>query len=320
MQSYPKLLSLIEGHIAENQFHGLPKNLYDPLNYILGLGGKRIRPVLTLMGCELFSGSAQSAIHAAMAMEVFHNFSLIHDDIMDKAPLRRGQPTVHEKWDTPTAILSGDLMLAKAYECLLRSEPQYWSALFNLFNKTVYEVCEGQQMDMNFESQSNVTENEYLDMIRLKTSVLLGCSLKAGAIIAGANDIESQKVYDFGTNLGIGFQLMDDYLDAFGSAELVGKQIGGDILSGKKTIMMIHASTLEDEKLNKILTNSVLTDNQKIEEVKAVFVQTGADQYLKQKAGTYFSDASTIVNDLTTDEVNKAAILSLLEAIKNRSF
>lgn len=320
MQSYPKLLSLIESHIAENQFYGSPQNLYDPLNYILGLGGKRIRPVLTLMGCELYSGTAEEAIHAALAMEVFHNFTLIHDDIMDKAPLRRGNPTVHEKWDTPTAILSGDLMLAKAYECLLRSEPQNWSALFNLFNKTVYEVCEGQQMDMNFESQSLVSETEYLEMIRLKTSVLLGCCLQTGAIIAGATESESRKVYNFGTDLGLGFQLMDDYLDAFGSAELVGKQTGGDILSGKKTIMMIHASKLEGEKLNKLLTNSELTDNQKIEEVKAIFVQTGADQYLKQKAGTYFNDASKIVSDLAVNADNKTAMLALLDAIKNRSF
>jgi geranylgeranyl diphosphate synthase type II len=320
MQSYPKLLSLIESHIAENQFYGSPQNLYDPLNYILGLGGKRIRPVLTLMGCELYSGTAEEAIHAALAMEVFHNFTLIHDDIMDKAPLRRGNPTVHEKWDTPTAILSGDLMLAKAYECLLRSEPQSWSALFNLFNKTVYEVCEGQQMDMNFESQPLVSEAEYLEMIRLKTSVLLGCCLQTGAIIAGATESESRKVYNFGTDLGLGFQLMDDYLDAFGSAELVGKQTGGDILSGKKTIMMIHASKLEGEKLNKLLTNSELTDNQKIEEVKAIFVQTGADQYLKQKAGTYFNDASKIVSDLAVNADNKTAMLALLDAIKNRSF
>lgn len=320
MQSYPKLLSLIERHIAENQFHGLPKNLYDPLNYILGLGGKRIRPVLTLMGCELYSGSAQKAIHAAMAMEVFHNFSLIHDDIMDKAPLRRGKQTVHEKWDTPTAILSGDLMLAKAYECLLRSEQQYWSALFNLFNQTVYEVCEGQQMDMNFESQTNVSETEYLNMIRLKTSVLLGCSLKAGAIVAGANDNESQKMYDFGTNLGIGFQLMDDYLDAFGSAELVGKQTGGDILSGKKTIMVIHALKFEEKKLMDLFGNSIISENQRIDDVKTIFIQTGADQYLKQLADSYFEKAAFIVNSVNAEQENISALHLLLESIRNRSF
>lgn len=320
MQSYLQLLNRIENHITDNPFHGTPKNLYEPLNYILGLGGKRIRPVLTLMGCELYSGIADKAIHAALAMEVFHNFSLIHDDIMDKAPLRRGQPTVHVKWDTPTAILSGDLMLAKAYECLLRSEPHFWSDLFALFNKTVYEVCEGQQMDMNFEAQSKVSESEYIEMIRLKTSVLLGCSLQSGAIIAGANENEAKKIYKFGTDMGIGFQLMDDYLDAFGSSELVGKQTGGDILSGKKTIMMIHASNRETEKLEKLLKDTELPDIKKIEEVKAIFVQTGADVYLKQTAERYFMNASAIVDELAVDDENKVVLRALLQSIKNRNF
>jgi geranylgeranyl diphosphate synthase type II len=232
--SYNHLLQIVEETIKNNPFKGKPENLYDPLNYILGLGGKRIRPVLTLMSAELFSDSIEKAVPSAMAVELFHNFSLIHDDIMDKAPLRRGQSTVHIKWDTPTGILSGDLMLVKAYEQLMLSEQKYWPALLTVFNKTASDVCDGQQMDMNFETQKNVLESDYLEMIKLKTSVLLGCSLKMGAIVADAEDSNCSELYNFGVNLGMGFQLMDDYLDAFGTPELVGKQPGGDILSDKK--------------------------------------------------------------------------------------
>ncbi len=241
MQTFLKYQKKIENEFHGNPFSGTPQNLYDPLNYILGLGGKKIRPVLALIGCELYSGQIEKAIPAALTVEVFHNFSLIHDDIMDKAPVRRGKPTVHEKWDTNTAILSGDLMVVKAYEMLLKSEQIFWPELFLVFNKTAAEVCEGQQMDMNFETQMDVTETDYLDMIRLKTSVLLGCSLKMGAIVANASQEEALKIYNLGVNMGIGFQLMDDYLDAFGTPELVGKQTGGDILTHKKTIMVIKA-------------------------------------------------------------------------------
>lgn len=320
LKSYSELLKKIEQEIQKNPFNGSPQNLYDPLNYILGLGGKRIRPVLALMGCELYSGDIEKAIPAALTIELFHNFSLIHDDIMDKAPVRRGKPTVHEKWDTNIAILSGDLMLVKAYEMLLKSEQKHWPELFSVFNKTAAEVCDGQQMDMNFETQSNVTEKEYLEMIRLKTSVLLGCSLQMGAIVANASKEEALKIYNLGVNMGIGFQLMDDYLDAFGTPELVGKQPGGDILANKKTIMVIKAMQSEKEKIQELFNNKKCNDTDKIEGVKSLFIKTGADVYLKSLSEKYFGLASQNLKDLKVDEPKKEDLNELLVYLQNRSF
>src|SRR5690606_31980665 len=215
-----------------------PKSLYDPLHYILSLGGKRIRPILTLAAAQMFSDNYKAAMPQSIAIEMFHNFSLIHDDIMDKAPLRRGKTTVHKKWNTNTAILSGDLLLIKAYEQLAQCKPNYLPEILHVFNKTATQVCEGQQFDMDFETAQTVTVNNYLEMIRLKTAVLLGCSLQIGAIIGAANQNDAQNCYTFGENLGIAFQLMDDYLDAFGNPEKFGKQVGGDILANKKTYLL----------------------------------------------------------------------------------
>ena len=291
MSSFKDLLKTIELELGQQQFLGSPSNLYDPLNYIIGLGGKRIRPVLTLMGCELFDGQLEKAMPAALAIEIFHNFSLIHDDIMDNAPVRRGKATVHEKWDSSTAILSGDLMLVKAYEKLLKSEQKYWPELLSVFNKTAAEVCEGQQFDMNFEKQAHVSEAEYLEMIRLKTSVLLGSSLQLGAIVAGADQVNSKKLYELGVKMGLGFQLMDDYLDAFGTPELVGKKPGGDILAGKKTIMAIKAMEKGGTKFTEILKNITSSDEKKIEQTKEIFSSIGADVYLKGLSERYFNSA-----------------------------
>ena len=320
MQAYSHHLKIIEQEIQKNQFTGSPQNLYEPLNYIIGLGGKRIRPVLTLMGCELYSGKIEKAIPSALAVEVFHNFSLIHDDIMDKAPVRRGKPTIHEKWDEHTAILSGDLMLVKAYEILIRSEPKYLTELFSVFNRTAAQVCEGQQMDMNYETIEDVTEEEYLEMIRLKTSALLGCSLQLGAIMADADKGEAFKLYDLGVNMGMGFQLMDDYLDAFGTPELVGKQPGGDILAGKKTIMAIRSMESDKAKLQDLFSDKNTNDIQRIEEVKNIFIKTGSDVYLKQLSQNYFDRASQNLKDLNTDESKKTDLNELLVYLQNRSF
>lgn len=320
MQAYHQYLKKIEHEIQKNPYLGSPQNLYDPLNYILGLGGKRIRPVLALMGCELYSGNTEKAIPSALAVEVFHNFSLIHDDIMDKAPVRRGKPTVHEKWDTNIAILSGDLMLVKAYEMLQKSEQKHFQELFSVFNKTAAEVCDGQQMDMNFETQTDVTETEYLEMIRLKTSVLLGCSLQMGAIVADAPIEEALKIYNLGVNMGIGFQLMDDYLDAFGTPELVGKQPGGDILANKKTLMVIKAMQTEKEKIQRLFSNENVSDTNKIEDVKTLFIKTGADVYLKSLSEKYFDLASQNLKDLKVDESKKLDLNELLIYLQNRSF
>jgi geranylgeranyl diphosphate synthase type II len=320
MQAYIEHLKKIEQEIKKNPFIGSPQNLYDPLNYIINLGGKRIRPVLALMGCELFSGNIEKAIPSAMAVEVFHNFSLIHDDIMDKAPVRRGQATVHEKWDTNLAILSGDLMLVKAYELLVKSEAKYLPELIAIFNQTAAQVCDGQQMDMNFETQNEVTENDYLEMIRLKTSVLLGCSLKMGAITANANNENADKIYELGVNMGMGFQLMDDYLDAFGTSELVGKQPGGDILANKKTIMVIKTMQKEETNLTALLANKNLDETSKIENVKALFKKTGSDVYLRELSEKYFTLASQNLKDLEVEESKKEELNELLIYLHHRSF
>ena len=204
-----------------------PQNLYNPINYILDLGGKRMRPILVLMGVDAFDGKRSEGLDAALAVEVFHNFTLLHDDIMDEAPLRRNQPTVHEKWDQNTAILSGDAMMILSYDYLSAYEPILFTKLMKVFNQTALEVCEGQQLDMDFENIKDVSKEAYIKMIGLKTSVLVGCALKMGAYIAGASETDAQALYDFGLNLGIAFQLQDDYLDVFGDPETFGKQVGG---------------------------------------------------------------------------------------------
>ncbi len=315
-----ELLNKIEHEIQGQPFIGKPQNLYDPLNYIIALGGKRIRPILALMGCELYSGNSDKAIPAAMAVEVFHNFSLIHDDIMDQAPLRRGSPSVHKKWDTNTAILSGDLMLVKAYGMLQKSEHKHWPELFAVFTKTAAEVCEGQQLDMNFETQALVSEADYLEMIRLKTSVLLGCSLQLGAIVADSPVEEAHKIYDLGVNMGMGFQLMDDYLDTFGTPELVGKQPGGDILAHKKTILVIKGMEAEHEKFKLLFENKTIEPNDKIATAKKLFVSTGADIYLKQLSAKYFDLALQGLSNLKVEESKKTDLQEVLVYLQNRSY
>ena len=257
-----------------------PRHLYDPINYIVSLGGKRLRPILTLMTCDFFDVDFQKAMNAALAIELFHNFSLIHDDIMDKAPLRRGKETVHEKWDLNTGILSGDAMLILAYQLFECYEPKLFSALAVLFSKTALEVCEGQQYDMDFESREDVSVAEYIEMINCKTAVLLGAAMKMGAVVAEASEDCGTQIYEFGRNLGIAFQLQDDYLDAFGNSESFGKQIGGDIISNKKTLLYITALDLsspsESETLQNLYSISPKDASEKIETVKRIFVSSGA--------------------------------------------
>ena len=241
MKTYKEIYALIEQEIANIVYAQQPEELYKPIEYIMSLGGKRLRPVLTLMACDMFGGQSQKAIKAALAIEMFHNFTLVHDDIMDNADIRRGQPTVHIKWNQTIAILSGDLMMIKATDLLCETETNDLRTLISVFNKTAAEVCEGQQWDMNFETQNNVTEKDYLMMITLKTAVLLGCALKVGALIGGANTNDANHLYEFGKNIGIAFQLQDDILDSFGEGDKVGKKIGGDISANKKTILLIEA-------------------------------------------------------------------------------
>ena len=252
-----------------------PKNLYEPVSYILGLKGKRIRPILTLLTCDIFNDKYDNAFDAALAVEVFHNFSLVHDDIMDEAPLRRGNETVHKKWDLSTAILSGDVMLILAYQLFENYSGDTFISLAKLFSKTAIEVCEGQQMDIDFSKKVDVSADEYLKMIEYKTAVLIGASMKMGAIVAGASEKDQNNIYEFGKNLGLAFQIQDDFLDTYGEEEKFGKKIGGDILENKKTLLFVRAkqllNTSDSENLTKLYSSKFTDDLNKISEVRSLF-------------------------------------------------
>lgn len=278
MQELIQYQTEFEAYLSNNKIEKGPTELYEPVNYILSLGGKRLRPVVLLMAYNLYQNDFQKVLPAAMAIEVFHNFTLVHDDIMDHAPLRRGKPTVHEKYDLNTGILSGDVMLVQAYEYLLPlSGLPNFQKMLEVFTRTCIEVCEGQQMDMNFESRSDVTIDEYLKMIELKTSVLVACSMKMGAFLAGAPVDEAEMVYQFGRNLGIAFQIQDDILDTFGDPEKFGKKVGGDIAQNKKTYLMLKALEVAPEaekaELMKWYGQSECDEKEKIEKVKAIFLR-----------------------------------------------
>lgn len=299
-----------------------PKNLYEPIQYILSLGGKRIRPALTLMGCDVFGENIEKALPAAMAVEVFHNFSLIHDDIMDKAPLRRGKQTVHEKWDLNTGILSGDAMLILAYRYFENYEPEIFSELAKLFSKTALEVCEGQQWDIDFETSDNITIEQYLKMIEYKTAVLVGAALQMGAIVAKTSEVNKKAIYDFGLNLGIAFQLQDDYLDAFGDPETFGKQVGGDIIENKKTYLYLKAleqSTQQEKEQLLHLYSIKSEDNQdKIELVKQVFETSKATEATQKAIADYTQRAFDVLNTMDIPTVKKEQLRMFGEALMNR--
>ncbi|MDC1472429.1 polyprenyl synthetase family protein [Flavobacteriaceae bacterium] len=286
-----------------------PKNLYEPVQYILNLGGKRLRPILTLMTADCFGGDVNKALDAALAVEVFHNFSLIHDDIMDDAPLRRGQQTVHEKWDLNTGILSGDAMLIMAYQLFENYPPETFQNLLTLFSKTALEVCEGQQYDVDFETRNAVSIAEYLKMIEYKTAVLVAAAMKMGAIIAGASEDDQNRCYEFGKNLGIAFQLQDDYLDAFGNPETFGKQVGGDIIENKKTYLFLKAlefSSENDRQKLRHLFNTTNTDSKtKVELVKQIFTTSGSAEATKKAITSYTKKAFEVLQALTISEKNK---------------
>lgn len=283
--------TLLENTLNRQDFNDKPVELYEPISYILSLGGKRLRPALTLAACELFGGDANDALIPAMGIEIFHNFTLIHDDIMDKAPLRRGKKTVHEKWNSDVAILSGDAMLVKAYQYIVTVRPEILPQVVKVFNQTALEVCEGQQYDMNFETQEDVSEDDYIEMIRLKTSVLLGCALEIGALVAGASVTQSDLIYRFGESIGIAFQIQDDILDAFGDPEKFGKAVGGDILNNKNTILRLYAQHNANKEQQVALEAIYESDNEKVEAIKKVFVETGALEYAKKRMDTYYDEA-----------------------------
>lgn len=299
-----------------------PKNLYEPIDYILQLSGKRIRPVLTLMAADIFSDDYKKAFPAALAVEVFHNFTLVHDDIMDDAPLRRGKQTVHEKWDLNTGILSGDAMLILAYQYFENYEPKVFRELAKLFSKTALEVCDGQQLDVDFETRNDVKIDEYINMIRLKTSVLVAAALKMGAIIAETNEKNCNLIYDFGLNLGIAFQLQDDFLDTFGNPKTFGKQVGGDIIENKKTYLYLKAleiGSIEDQKKLKYYYNQKLEENSiKIDEVSRVFERNDIPKLIKDLIKNYTQKAFDILNELDINDTNKEKLKNFGFSLMNR--
>lgn len=291
--------------------------------YILGLGGKRLRPVLTLMTADLFGGSFEDAMDAALTVEVFHNFSLVHDDIMDDAPLRRGKTTVHEKWDINTGILSGDAMLINSYQYLESYPPDVFKKLTSLFSKTAIEVCEGQQYDVDFESRDDVTIPEYLKMIEFKTAVLVAAAMKMGAIIANASEADTSAIYEFGKNLGIAFQLQDDYLDAFGDPKTFGKQVGGDIIENKKTFLYLKAleNAPQDQKEGLIHLYSLKPEDSeaKVSTVKSIFEKSGAVEMTKAEIETYTQKAFDALTNIDMPESNKLVLQQFGEYLMGRT-
>lgn len=309
----------LEGIVAKKE----PTQLYEPIQYILDLGGKRLRPVLTLMTAEIFGGSRQQALDAALAVELFHNFSLIHDDIMDEAPLRRGQETVHEKWDLNTGILSGDAMLILAYQLFESYAPELFRELAKLFSKTALEVCEGQQFDVDFETRTDVTIEEYINMIDFKTAVLVGAAMKMGAMVAQASSSCIDGIYSFGRNLGIAFQLQDDYLDAFGNPQKFGKQVGGDIIANKKTYLYLKAIELADTSQKATLLehfgHQPDDPTDKIKTVLHIFKSTGAARATQQEIERYTLKANKLLSTLKISEENKKRLEDFGSWLMNRS-
>ena len=322
MHSIFEYQQFISDYLQEQYEEKEPRNLYEPIHYILKLGGKRMRPVLTLMSAEVFDVDYKKARPAALAVEVFHNFSLIHDDIMDAAPLRRGNETVHEKWDINTGILSGDAMLILAYQYFERYEPAIFKDLAKLFSKTALEVCEGQQWDVDFEIREDVTIPEYLKMIQYKTAVLVGAAMKMGAIIAETSTENANLIYDFGLNLGLAFQLQDDYLDAFGDPETFGKQVGGDIIENKKTYLYLKAiefaSPSDKLQLTQLFSIHLEDNFEKINTVKNIFNTSGASSATKQAIQDYTFKAFETLQKINIDNTKKDKLKSFGENLMAR--
>lgn len=321
MLSFTALSTLFEEQFNKRHFPQHPHQLYDASQYILGIGGKRVRPVCVLMGNELFNQIDPDAYEVANAVELFHNFSLIHDDIMDKAPLRRGMSTVHIKYGDSTALLAGDVMLVAAYDYINKIKPLHLQKILALFNKTAREVCEGQQLDMEFEQMEQVSFADYEQMITLKTSVLLAASLQMGAILGGAGLGNQHHLYEFGKKLGIAFQVQDDYLDAFGDPEKFGKLPGGDILANKKTFLMIHAMEVatEDQKMKlRTLMNTTVNGEEKIKSVIQIFKACKVDEWANQLKEKYFKEAMVHLEDVAVLSARKTALEDLATFLLQR--
>lgn len=321
MHTIDQYRDLFSDYLSKQTLLKEPLGLYEPVDYIIGIGGKRMRPLLTLMGAEIFDASYKEALPAALAVEMFHNFSLVHDDIMDDAPLRRGNETVHEKWNLNTGILSGDAMLILAYRYFEQYEPETFRDLAKLFSKTALEVCEGQQWDVDFETRDDVIIPEYLKMIEYKTAVLVGAALKMGAIVAKTSETDKNLIYDFGRNLGIAFQLQDDYLDAFGDPATFGKQVGGDIIENKKTYLYLKALAFADEKeqLQHLYSISPNDNTDKINSVKRIFDDSGASEATREAIRQYTFKAFDTLEKLNISEEKKAILRNFGENLMNRN-
>lgn len=312
----------IENAVKQLSFTQEPETLFTPIRYILSLGGKRIRPVLTLMAANLFSNDVDTLMDAALGLEIFHNFSLLHDDVMDKADIRRGRPTVHKKWNDNVAILSGDAMLIEAYNYISRVPADRLAEALHLFSETAMEVCRGQQLDMDFEKRTDVEEPEYLEMIRLKTAVLIGCAMKMGAIIAGAPGTDADLLYRYGIHIGLAFQLKDDLLDVYGDPKVFGKNIGGDIVSNKKTFLLIKAlktaNNKQREELNRWISIENFDSNAKINAVKAIYDELNLKFISENLIEKYYLAALDSLSAVNVADNRKKELLSLSENLMYR--
>ncbi len=321
MISSQQALVLLQQKIARIHYPEKPEHLYEPIAYILALKGKKIRPILTLLACNLYKESVNEAFDMAMAWEIFHNFTLMHDDVMDQADVRRGQLSVHKKWDENTAILSGDSMLILAYQYVAKSSEIYLKKLLDLFSSTAAEICEGQEYDMQFEQRLDVTEEEYLSMIRLKTAVLIGASLKSGAIIGDADEKDQNLLYDFGINLGIAFQIQDDLLDVYGDSIVFGKKIGGDILCGKKTYLLVNALNTSDKEVKKELIhwlNVKDKNDEKITAVTSLYNRISIKEKAREKMESFYQKAIYSLNNVNVSAEKKTILFNLAEELMDR--
>ncbi|MBK0381070.1 polyprenyl synthetase family protein [Mucilaginibacter segetis] len=324
MRKLEDLQLLIANSVDKLRYPDYPAELYEPISYILSLGGKRMRPALLLMACDLFGGDVEEALSPALAIEVFHNFTLMHDDIMDKAPIRRGKTTVHEKWNANVAILSGDVMLIEGYKLMMQVRENILRQVLDIFNDTAVGVCEGQQLDMTFESTNNIAIKEYINMIRLKTAVVLGGALKIGALIGKADIKDAELLCEFGEQIGIAFQLQDDILDVYGNPEKFGKQIGGDILSNKKTYLLIKALELAQgdyaDELNKWLSISDFGSEKKVAAVTEIYNQVNVRAYAENEMQLYADKAFKALEKINLPEANKQYLRDFADGLLVREY
>lgn len=322
MRTIEEYQNLIQSVIEKEIVHREPIELYDPINYTITMGGKRLRPILTLLTCDIFDGDIYQALYPALGLETFHNFTLLHDDIMDKAPIRRGLPTVYKKWDANRAILSGDTMMVMAYDYILESPKDLLFDIFTVFNRVGREVCEGQQYDMNFETDNNVTLDEYLKMIHLKTAVLLGGSMHVGAIIARTSEKNAKLIYDFGESVGMAFQLQDDFLDAFGDEDIFGKKNGGDIKANKKTYLYLKAlelgSAQQQDELKQLFNIQDENNDDKVKRVLEIFNDLNIAAETQNLMDCYYDKAMKTLKNIDLSNEKKSVLVKLAESLMNR--